>query len=109
MKKATKFDSEVGIEPNAPQLGFRLCGGALQRLLAAVVSHFLHFLRGLPEKKIRTDRGAEHGRQRSERFLRELNVRNQGRACDVAPGNMDEEGYSDICKKREGQPLQIFH
>src|ERR1700731_3584053 len=66
---------EVGIDPYAPKLRIRLPGGALQRLLAPVVADLLHFLGGLPEEKIRADRGAQHGRQGSQVFLLELKVR----------------------------------
>jgi len=67
---------------------------------------FFHFLRSLPEKKIRADGRAEHCDQREEIVRAQREIRNERVQAGLEPRHAHHERRRDVGEEGERQPLQ---
>ena len=98
--------ADIGVELDPVQVRPGLRRRLAQGLLSRPGALLLHLLRGLPEKQIRADGGAEHRDQGEQVVGIEFYRRNQGAPQHLAPGHMHHERGGDVGEQRQGQPLQ---
>ena len=72
------------------------------------LSLFFHFLRGLPEEKIRRNRRPQNPDERREIIARPLNMRDKGRAQHRSPVRMCEKRRDDVSKQDQREPFENF-
>src|SRR5262249_3683618 len=73
---------------------------------AAKADLFFHFLIGLPEKKVRRDRGTEDGHQRRQERRIETELGQKSRLDDFEPIGPGKERRTNIRKEDQRQPYE---
>jgi hypothetical protein len=83
------------------------CSGArVSGRAPAALFGVLDLLSGLPEKQIRTDRGAHHRDDRHQIFRLERQRRPDDGPSHLPPGHMHDERADHIAEQRQAPPLQ---
>jgi hypothetical protein len=89
--------AELGVPQPAPA-ALRIGGSGGRQLI--------HLGGRLPEEEVGGDGGAEHGHQRQDEILGELDVRDDGGFDDLEERGMREERRDDVGEEGERQPLE---
>lgn len=97
--------ADDGIEVDPLQRA--VCGGGLQQqgLLLGLLL-FFHFLRGLPEKHVRADGGAEHGHEGQQIVAVVAPGRYPQAVQRLSPRHVHHHGGQRVRQQTEGQQLQ---
>src|SRR5207248_2040416 len=83
-------------------------GRALALLLCRAPHAYLFFdlLAGLPKEEVGRDGRPQYCDEREQILAVERQVRDEGRAQDLAPVGPGEEGCADVREQREREPLE---
>src|SRR6267378_4327462 len=81
--------AQVRVDPDPVELFGCLSGSVFERRFTVIVSDLFDFLRGLPEKEIWADRGAQDCDQGCQVVLVEPYAWINGRNNDFAPGHVN--------------------
>jgi hypothetical protein len=91
-----KPHAETGVDADAVNLGPGLARRVDERMRGGIDALVLRFLRGLPEKAIGRDRGAEHGDDCDNVILVPAEGRHDEVVGDLGPWHVDHQRRCDI-------------